>query len=73
MAAAVKTNGENKSWLANLVLWIKSFISAQREEIASRAASHTLGGINLMQEDYTPAKLVEHPGVGAHEDIEPMK
>lgn len=73
MAAMIKTNGNNKSWLSSVVQWIKNFISRQREEIAARAASPVLTGINLTQQDYTPAKLTEHPGVGSHEEIEPMK
>ena len=73
MAALIKTNGEKKTWLSVLVQWIKNFILRQREEIAARAASPALTGINLTQQDYTPAKLAEHPGVGSHEEIEPMK
>lgn len=73
MAAAAKSNGEQKSWLISLLTWLKEFISIQREDFAARAASPPLTGINLVPEDYTPAKLVEHPGAGAHEDIEPMK
>jgi hypothetical protein len=73
MAAAAKTNENNNSWLKSLTQWLKGFISDQRAEIASRAASPTLTGINLMPEDYTPAKLIDHPGVGSHEEIEPMK
>ena len=73
MAAMIKTNGNKKSWLSSVVQWIKNFISRQREEIAARAASPVLTGINLTQQDYTPAKLTEHPGVGSHEEIEPMK
>jgi hypothetical protein len=73
MAAMIKTNGNTQSWLSGLVQWIKSFISRQREEMAARAASPALTGINLTQQDYTPAKLTEHPGVGSHEEIEPMK
>ena len=73
MAAALETNNEKKNWLGNLVQRIKTFISIQGAEIGSRATSPTLTGINFIQEDYTPAKLIEHPGAGSHEDIEPMK
>jgi len=73
MAAMIKTNGKKKPLLSGLVQWIKNFISRQREEMAARAASPALTGINLTQQDYTPAKLAEHPGVGSHEEIEPMK
>ena len=73
MLAMIKTNGDKKSWWGGLVQWIKNFISRQREDMAARAASPALTGINLTQQDYTPAKLTEHPGVGSHEEIEPMK
>ena len=73
MVAIIKTNGKKNSWLKDLVQWVKNFLSSQREEIASRAASPPLTGINIMPENYTPSKLTEHPGVGAHEEIEPMK
>jgi hypothetical protein len=73
MVAMVNYNGKKKSWWGGVVQWIKNFISRQREEMAARAASPALTGINLTQQDYTPAKLTEHPGVGSHEEIEPMK
>jgi hypothetical protein len=73
MAAAINTNGNKNSWLSHILTWLKTFISKQRADFASRAASPTLTGINIMPEDYTPAKLIEHPGVGSHEEIEPMK
>ena len=73
MGVVTESNGKKKSWWAGVVQWIKNFISRQREEMAARAASPALTGINLTQQDYTPAKLTEHPGVGAHEEIESMK
>ncbi len=73
MASAIKTNGDQQSWLGAMMQWLKNFISRQRAELAVRSSSPPLSGINLMPEDYTPAKLTEHPGVGAHEEIEPMK
>jgi hypothetical protein len=73
MAATIESNDKKTSWLSSLIQWIRNFISSRREDFASRAASPTLSGINLMPDDYTPAKLTEHPGVGSHEEIEPMK
>ena len=74
MAAATKTDRKKQSRLADLMKWIRNFISSQRASISDRAASRTLTGINLMPDDvYIPSKLTEHPGIGSHEEIEPMK
>lgn len=53
--------------------WIKGFFSTQIGSLAARTSSPPLTGIHLIQDDYTPVKLVDHPGYGAHEEIEPMK
>jgi len=73
MIAIIKSNRKQQSRLSGMWTWIKKFVSSRREEFVSRAASPTLTGINIIPEDYTPAKLTEHPGVGSHEEIEPMK
>lgn len=52
---------------------LKRFFSAQRDVFVARASTPAMHGINLVQNDYTPSRLAEHPGCCSHEDIEPMK
>lgn len=61
------------NWWRKLLDSIRRFLAEQRENYLARAASPTLTGLNIIDEDYTPVKLSRHPGAGAHEEIEPMK
>ena len=49
------------------------FFSAQKDAFLARASTPAMHGINLVQNDYTPSRLAEHPGCCSYEDIEPMK
>jgi hypothetical protein len=52
---------------------LKRFLSAQKDVLMARASTPAMHGINLVQNDYTPSRLAEHPGCCSYEDIEPMK
>ena len=52
---------------------VSQFLTAQKEAFMARSASPAMHGINLVDDNYTPSRLAEHPGAGSHEDIEPMK
>ena len=62
---------KNRFW--EFVEMIRSLIATQIENMQARASSPPLTGIHLIQDEYPPAKLVDHPGYGSHEEIEPMK
>ena len=56
-----------------MIVSAQKFLVDQRDNYLARAASPTLTGLNIIDEDYTPVKLSRHPGAGSHEEIEPMK
>lgn len=59
--------------LAAFFKGMRNFLAAQKEIMEARSSTPSMGGINLVSNDYPPARLAEHPGYGSHEDVEPMK
>jgi hypothetical protein len=67
------SNNHKSPWWQRLIVSAQKFLVDQRDNYLARAASPTLTGLNIIDEDYTPVKLSRHPGAGSHEEIEPMK
>lgn len=71
---AVKNPSQQKqTGTGGLLGNLKRFLSAQKDAFMARASTPAMHGINLVQKDYTPSRLAEHPGCCSYEDIEPMK
>ena len=69
----IKPSQQKQSGFSGFIRNLRRFFNAQKEVFLARANSPSMHGINLVQSNYTPSKLAEHPGYGSHEEIEPMK
>jgi hypothetical protein len=71
--ATIKPSLGKRSETSRLIQNLKRFLNAQKETLLARASTPAMHGINLVETNFTPSRLAEHPGCCSHEDIEPMK